>query len=240
MNDTAAPGSTADKTILLVGASRGLGLGLALEYLRRGWRVIATVRTAGNVSALRGADADEQRRLEVELLDINFPEQIAALRQRLAGRRIDLLFVNAGVMSPPYEKIGNVTTEEFCRVMVTNALSPLRVVETLAALVPAGGTIAVMSSNMGSAANNTKGEAEVYRASKVALNSLMRSFAAREKAVPRLLLAMDPGWVRTDMGGQRAPLDVKTSVTGLADTLTARAGETGMAFINYKGETVPW
>ncbi len=228
------------KTVLMVGASRGLGLGLALEYLRRGWRVIATVRKVEGAPALRGANDDERGRLEIEVVDINLPDQLAALRQRLAGRRIDLLFVNAGVMSPPQEKIGNVTTEEFTRVLVTNALSPLRVVESFASLVPAGGTIAVMSSNMGSAANNVKGELEVYRASKVALNSLMRSFAARETAVPRMLLAMDPGWVRTDMGGQRAPLDVETSVRGMADGIDARAGQTGMAFFNYKGETVNW
>lgn len=235
------PASSAPvKTVLMVGASRGLGLGLALEYLRGGWRVIATVRNSEGAVALRGANADEQHRLEIESLDINFPEQIAALRRKLEGRRIDLLFVNAGVMSPPREKIGNVTTEEFTRVLVTNALSPMRVVEKFSALVPAGGTIAVMSSSMGSAAKNEKGEAEVYRASKVSLNSLMRSYAARETAVPRLLLAMDPGWVRTDMGGERAPLDVETSVRGMVDTITARAGTTGMAFINYKNETVPW
>jgi NAD(P)-dependent dehydrogenase (short-subunit alcohol dehydrogenase family) len=234
-----APSSSV-KTVLMVGASRGLGLGLALEYLRRGWRVIATVRKIESAPALRGANGDEQARLEIEVLDINLPDQLAALRQRLAGRRLDLLFVNAGVMSPPQEKIGNVTTEEFTRVLVTNALSPLRMVESFASLVPAGGTIAVMSSGMGSAANNEKGEAEVYRASKVALNSLMRSFAARETAVPRVLLAMDPGWVRTDMGGQRAPLDVATSVRGMADVIDARAGRTGMAFINYKGDTVNW
>ena len=228
------------KTVLMVGASRGLGLGLALEYLRRGWRVIATVRKIENAPALRGANDDEQGRLEIEVLDINRPDQLVALRARLARRSLDLLFVNAGVMSPPQEKIGNVTTEEFTRVLVTNALSPLRVVESFASLVPAGGTIAVMSSNMGSAANNEKGEAEVYRASKVALNSLMRSYAARETAVPRVLLAMDPGWVRTDMGGQRAPLDVATSVRGMVEVIDARAGKTGMAFINYKGDTVNW
>ena len=232
--------SSSVKTVLLVGASRGLGLGLALEYLRRGWRVIATVRKIDRASPLRGANDEENGRLEVEVLDINLPEQVTALRQRLGSRRIDLLFVNAGVMSPPYENIGNVTTEEFTRVLVTNALSPLRVVELFASLVPAGGTIAVMSSGMGSAANNLKGEAEVYRASKVALNSLMRSFAARETAVPRTLLAMDPGWVRTDMGGQRAPLDVETSVRGMIDVIDARMGQAGMAFINYKGDTVPW
>lgn len=232
--------TTTVKTVLMVGASRGLGLGLALEYLRRGWQVIATVRKHDATSPLERVSGAERKRLEIELLDINLPDQVAELRQKLEGRCIDLLFVNAGVMSSRQEKIGNVTTEEFCRVLVTNALSPLRMVETFKSLVPAGGTLAVMSSNMGSAANNDKGEAEVYRASKVALNSLMRSLAAREKDVPRVLLAMDPGWVRTDMGGERAPLDVETSVRGMVATIDAQAGKPGMRFINYKGETVNW
>ena len=232
--------SSSVKTVLLVGASRGLGLGLALEYLRRGWRVIATVRKIDRASPLRGANDEENGRLEVEVLDINLPEQVTALRQRLGSRRIDLLFVNAGVMSPPYENIGNVTTEEFTRVLVTNALSPLRVVELFASLVPAGGTIAVMSSGMGSAANNLKGEAEVYRASKVALNSLMRSFAARETAVPRTLLAMDPGWVRTDMGGSAAPVGVDESARGMVAMIERERGKRRHAFIDYQGAELAW
>ncbi len=129
--------SSLPKTVLIVGASRGLGLGLAIEYLRVGWRVIATVRKPAADSPLQRAGHNAAGRLEIETVDINLPEQVAAMRQRLVGRRLDVLFVNAGVANRRDEKIGEVSTEEFNRLMVTNALSPMRVVESFAELVPA-------------------------------------------------------------------------------------------------------
>ena len=164
----------AEPTALIIGASRGLGLAMAEEYLKRGWRVVATVRGQGR-TALHGLRSD---RLEVETVDIADEAQIAALGGRLSGRRFDLLFVNAGVTNDPEERIGAVSTEEFVRVMVTNALGPMRVVETLADTVRPGGTVGVMSSGLGSIADNLSGGWEVYRGSKAALNMLMRSFAA--------------------------------------------------------------
>ena len=220
-------------TALIVGASRGLGLGLCREFRQRGWQVIGTVR--GEVPGELAGDA-----IEVETVDINEPGEVAALRQRLDGRALDLLFVNAGVSNDQSETIGQVSTEVFTRVMVTNALSPMRVVETLGDLVTPAGTVAVMSSVLGSVGGNTDGGYEVYRASKASLNTLMRSFAARNKRDGRALLCLHPGWVRTAMGGSAAPLDVETSARGLADTIIARQGKGGLSFLDYKGETVPW
>jgi len=231
-------------TILVVGASRGLGLGLVREYLRRGWRVVGTVRDSGRdparPTALHALAAEQPARLAIEIVDITRPDQVAALRARLDGRRIDLLFVNAGVSNGPAETIATVSTEEFMRVMLTNALSPMRVVEALADLVPPSGTIAVMSSGLGSVANNDRGGYEVYRASKASLNTLMRSFAARHSDDPRTLLTIAPGWVRTDMGGPAAALDVETSIRGVADTIAARAGQPGLAYLDHAGRIVPW
>jgi NAD(P)-dependent dehydrogenase (short-subunit alcohol dehydrogenase family) len=162
------------QTVLIIGASRGLGYAMAEEYLKRGWRVVATVRGEGR-TRLHDLAADAGRRVEIETLDINFPEQIAALRTRLAGSAFDLLFVNAGVANThPNATLAEVSTDEFVRVMVTNALSPMRVVEALQDLVPPTGVIGVMSSGQGSVANNTVGMREVYRGSKAALNTFMR------------------------------------------------------------------
>ena len=223
------------QTALIIGASRGLGLGLAQEYASRGWHVIATVRNAGQPGALAAVTPA----VRIEAVDINHTGEVLALRDRLAGTALDLLFVNAGVANGPSEVIPDVSTEDFVRTMTTNALSPLRVIEALAELVTPTGTIAAMSSGLGSVTNNTRGEWEVYRASKAALNTMLRSYAVRSGA-GRTVLAVAPGWVRTDMGGPNAGLDVETSVRGMADMVAARAGTGGVAYVNYLNEVLPW
>ncbi len=226
-------------TALIIGASRGLGLGLVREYLARGWNVVATVRGEAP-TALHGLAEEAGDRLRIEQLEITDPEQIQALRERLAGRTLDLLFVNAGIANGASETIGQASTEAFMQVMVTNALSPMRLVEALQERVPPTGTIVVMSSGLGSIAGNERGGWEVYRGSKAALNMLMRSFAARHATDPRCFVIMAPGWVRTDMGGPDAALDIETSVTGMVDTLAAQSGRAGLHFLNYQGTVMPW
>ncbi|GAB7070638.1 SDR family NAD(P)-dependent oxidoreductase [Mycobacterium hodleri] len=223
-------------TALIVGASKGLGLAMVAEFLRRDWRVVATVR--GDAPApLRELDASG--RLEIETLDVTVPEQIAALRDRLAGRRLDLLFVNAGIAHDNVP-VAEVSTDSFVEVMVTNALSPLRVVETLEDLVPESGTIGIMSSRQGSISQNTRGGHEVYRASKSALNQLFRSYAARHAGDPRTLLLINPGHVQTELGGKGATLTVDDSVPGVVDVIVAHAGDGGLQFLDYHDAVVPW
>jgi NAD(P)-dependent dehydrogenase (short-subunit alcohol dehydrogenase family) len=231
--------AVSDKWLLLIGASRGLGYALAGEYLKRDWNVVATQR-GNSKTKLHDLAAISGGRLEIETVDITDPDQVAGLRVRLSSRKFDLLFVNAGVKNDDRETIADVSTDEFVRVMVTNALSPMRVVETLQDVVPPNGTIGVMSSGQGSVANNENGSYEVYRASKAALNTLMRSFAARHRDDARTLLLMAPGWVRTDMGGPQARLSIEESIPNLADTINAQAGKAGLQYLDYIGRTVPW
>jgi NAD(P)-dependent dehydrogenase (short-subunit alcohol dehydrogenase family) len=229
----------AGQTVLIIGASRRLGYALASEYLARGWQVTATARGAGR-AGLHDLARSSAGRLVVETVDITVPEQVAALHEGLAQARFDLLFVNAGVTHGPGETVADVSTDTFVRLMVTNALSPMRVVETLQDLVAAHGTIAVMSSGQGSIANNDKGGFEIYRASKSALNQLMRCFAARHVGDPRTLLLMAPGWVQTDLGGPAAPLTIAQSIPGVVDTIEAQAGHGGLQYLDYRGQTVRW
>ncbi|ADU71599.1 SDR family NAD(P)-dependent oxidoreductase [Pantoea sp. At-9b] len=225
--------------VLLIGASRGLGFALAETLLQRGYQVVATGR-AHSTARLEALATRYPAALSVESVDINEPEQVEALHQRLAGREFDMLFVNAGVKNNDGETIADVTTDEFIRVMVTNALSPLRVIETFKDNVTASGTIAVMSSGQGSLTNNTNGNYEVYRGSKAALNMLMRSFAARHQGDGRTLLLMAPGWVRTDMGGPEARLSIDESIPNLLNTMEAWQGRSGLHYLDYLGREVPW
>jgi NAD(P)-dependent dehydrogenase (short-subunit alcohol dehydrogenase family) len=231
--------ATTGKSALIIGASRGLGYALAAEYLARGWQVTATVRGSGS-TGLHNLAKSSDGRLNVETVDITVPDQVAELRGRLAQEAFDLLFINAGVTNGPEETVADVPTDTFIRLMVTNALSPMRVVEALQELVTSNGTIGVMSSGQGSIANNDKGGFEIYRASKSALNQLMRSFAARHAGDPHTLLLMAPGWVQTDLGGPAAPLTIDQSIPGVADTIEAQAGKGGLQYLDYQGRTVRW
>lgn len=233
------PPHSSNKKLLLVGASRGLGFALAQEYLKRGWEVVATER-GSRPSGLHELAQTQDGRLEIEHVDINHPDQVSALRARLAARKFDMLFVNAGVTTASHETAAEVSTDEFVRVMVTNALSPVRVIEALQDVVHPGGTIGIMSSGRGSLTNNENGYEDVYRGSKAALNMFMRSFAARHADVPRTLLLMAPGWVRTDMGGPDARLGIADSIPNLADTMDAQAGNPGLHYLDYLGRQIPW
>jgi NAD(P)-dependent dehydrogenase (short-subunit alcohol dehydrogenase family) len=227
-------------TILLIGASRGLGYAMAAEFLTKGWTVVGTVREGSGRTKLHDLAEMSAGHVEIETVDICAPDQVAALHGRLAGRMFDMLFVNAGVTNNVNETIADVATEEFVRVMVTNALSPMRVTEALQDLVAPAGLLGVMSSGQGSISNNESGQREVYRGSKAALNMFMRSFAARHAGTARAMVLMAPGWVRTEMGGPDARLTIEDSVPNLVEVLLAKRERPGLEYLDYLGRTVPW
>lgn len=221
---------------LVIGASRTLGLGLVGQFADRGWQVTGTVRGAGRTGLHELAETSGGR-VEVEQVDMTVPADLATLRDRVPGP-LDLLLVNAGVTGDDVP-VGEVDAAEFARVLTTNAWGPMQAIEVLAPLVTPTGTIAVMSSRQGSIGLNTRGGHEVYRASKSALNQLMRSYATRAEP-GRTLLCLHPGWVQTELGGAGAPLTVAESVAGLARTIEAHAGEPGLQFRDHQDDVVPW
>ena len=234
-----SPGN-AVPAVLIIGASRGLGHALAAEFLKREWNVAGTVRASNERTALHDLADGFPGRVDIEVLDINQPAQIAALRARLSGRSFEMLFVNAGTTSSEQLPIGQVATDDFVDVMVTNALSPMRVIEGLEDLVTPEGLIGVMSSGQGSITNNTTGLREVYRGSKAALNMFMRSFAARQSATERALVLMAPGWIKTDLGGPDAPFTIEEAVPAVVDVLLAKRSRPGLEYLDRFGQTVPW
>ncbi|MEV6795450.1 SDR family oxidoreductase [Streptomyces sp. NPDC051320] len=227
-------------TALIIGASRGLGHAMAAEFLDRGWSAIGTVRDTTSRTPLHDLADRSDGRVSVEHLDINEPDHLAPLHERLAQRRLDLLFVNAGTTSNEQTPIGAVPASDFVQVMITNALSPMRVIEALEDLVTPTGLIGAMSSGQGSITNNTTGGREVYRGSKAALNIFLRSFAARQAETQRAFVLLAPGWIRTDLGGPDAPFTVEESVPLLVDVLLSRLGTPGLAYLDRSGGTVPW
>jgi NAD(P)-dependent dehydrogenase (short-subunit alcohol dehydrogenase family) len=228
-----------EKSVLIVGASRGLGLAMAAAFVARDWRVRATVRGTTRTGLHDLAESAGGRLIIEENVDITVPRQLAALRGRVAGTAFDLLFVNAGISNGDVP-VTDVSTETFHDVMVTNALSPVRVVEVFRDVVTPAGTIGVMSSRQGSVTLNTTGGYEVYRASKSALNQLMRSYAARHADDPRTLLLISPGWVPTELGGPNAPLTIEESVPGVLATIAKHTGAGGLRFLDHRSRTVPW
>jgi NAD(P)-dependent dehydrogenase (short-subunit alcohol dehydrogenase family) len=230
---------TSGRRVLLIGASRGLGLALAQEWAGDGREVMATVRGSGRTRLHDLADA-RPGQVEIETVDVTEPADVTALHSRLADRVFDLLFVNAGVTNQPEGTVAQTSTEEFNRVMVTNALSPMRVIETLQDHVEPGGTIGVMSSGQGSVANNERGGHEVYRGSKAALNTFMRSYAARHDGERRTLVLMAPGWVSTELGGPDARLSIDESIPNVVGTLDSLQGRPGLHYVDYLGRPVPW
>ncbi len=227
-----------EQTALIVGASRGLGLGLAEEYLRRGWRVIATERRRSEpLHAL--ADRSEGR-LRIESVDVADDAQIAALAERLGGDTLDLLFLNAGVGSAT--DFMEASSGESARVIHVNAVGPARLARLLLDRVrPETGVIAFMSSRMGSIAQDTDGGWEAYRASKSAQNAFAAALAARQARERGLtILSFEPGWVKTDLGGPHAELTVEDSVPALTDLVERHRGAGGHHYLDHQGRTVPW
>lgn len=218
---------------LIVGASRGIGLGLVQELARRGWRVIGTVRDPGATEKLSAAGAG------AEVLDVADPAGPAALRARLAGQVFDLLIVNAGIAGPEHQCVEQVTAGETAELFLTNAIGPVRVARGLLDLMKPGAVVAFTTSRMGSVDLNTAGDMELYRASKAALNSLTRSLTAKLDR-PVTVLSLHPGWVWTGIGGPGASLNVPTSVRGMLDAIEDRRRTGQHGFVDHSGAELAW
>jgi NAD(P)-dependent dehydrogenase (short-subunit alcohol dehydrogenase family) len=229
--------TAASQTILIVGASRGLGLGLVAEHLARGFDVIATVRKPEDEAGLKALPGAE--RLTLHQIDVTSDADIGRLVAHLSTP-LDIAFINAGVAGP--KSVVSADADTLNQVMQANVFGPVRLAHALLGHVrEQTGTLAFMSSIMGSIAENESGGMEVYRASKTAQNSLARSLwltAALPSGIT--VLSIHPGWVRTDMGGSGADIDVATSVAGIADQLAANAGAQAHRFIDYTGREIAW
>ena len=217
---------------LIIGASRGIGLGLAAELIGRGWDVVATHRSASPALAATGA--------RLAQVDIDDSATVSTLAASLAGQTFDHVLINAGVSGGKGDTASNVARDSMAQLFWTNAIAPISAGRILLPLVKEGGSIGFMSSILGSVGGRNHAHAELYSASKAALNSLTRGFAVQDVSSRAVaVLTLHPGWVKTDMGGDGADIDVATSVKGLADVIAA-ARPPGQRYLDYTGATIPW
>jgi NAD(P)-dependent dehydrogenase (short-subunit alcohol dehydrogenase family) len=226
----------APRSILIIGASRGLGLGLASEFAAQGWAVTATVRNAAQHAPLQALPG-----VRVEQLEMTDPGSLEQLAGRLSGQQFDVIFVNAGVAGPAHHSTAQANAEEMGQLFLTNAVAPLRVAERLLPQLSAEhGLIVFMSSILGSIEAGAGLGMPLYGASKAALNHLVQCFV-RGQDNPRLgVLLMHPGWVRTDMGGADAPLDIDSSCKGMVQQVSATVGHPGLRYQDFEGNPLPW
>ena len=207
-------------TILITGAGRGLGLELARQYREDGWRVIGT---------LRGE------------LDVTNADQIKALSSKLKGVPIDVLFCNAGISGKRGMALGSFDYQDWESVLRVNLFGAAAVIEALVDNVAASEkkTIVVMSSRLGSI-TEASGMTLPYATSKAALNMLAKGLSATLAPRGIIVVAVSPGWVRTDMGGQSAPLTPESSVRGLRKVIGSLRREDSGRFLSHDGSSIPW
>jgi NAD(P)-dependent dehydrogenase (short-subunit alcohol dehydrogenase family) len=225
-------------TVLLTGANRGLGLEFARQYAGRGWRVHACCRNPASAAELNRMAGPS---LTVHALDVSDFDAVAVLARSIS-EPIDVLLANAGVYGPNKMVLGQIDYAAWEEVFRVNAMAPLRLAECFVEHVARSQkkTIAAITSLMGSIAANSGGRHYLYRSSKAALNAVVKSLAIdlRERGVTAV--TVHPGWVKTDMGGADADLEIPAAVSSMIGVLERlRPGDSGK-FLNYDGGELPW
>ena len=238
-------------TVLVTGASRGLGLEFTRQYAAAGWQVLACARDPAGAAALQEASAAAPGRVTLHALDVADHASIDRLATQLEGAAIDVLLNCAGTMGNgnfaaqglAFGRFGGTDYADWERVLRINVLGPMKMAEAFVGQVARSEQrrIVTLTSILGSIARNTRGSLYGYRSSKAAVNAVMKSMAIDLAASHGIAAtAIHPGWVRTDMGGPRADIDAPTSVAGMRRVIDALTVESAGRYWMYDGSTLPW
>ncbi|MBX7228799.1 MAG: SDR family oxidoreductase [Burkholderiaceae bacterium] len=221
------------KTVLIIGASRGIGFEFATQYAANGWQVFASGRDEAALARLQALGC------HTFMLDVTDPVAVSNFGKKLSAEKMDVAIVNAGVAGERTAAMQAPTQQEFDWVMRTNVWGPMQVIAQLPPLLNKGSKLAVLSSRMGSIGSRASNAWWLYRASKAALNSVLKD-ASIALSGTTTCVALHPGWVRTEMGGANADLSVQESVNNMRHTLlSVTPGQNG-SYLNYDGEEIPW
>jgi NAD(P)-dependent dehydrogenase (short-subunit alcohol dehydrogenase family) len=227
---------------LITGANRGLGLEFARQYLGDGWQVYAACRNPASASELRRLAGNSDDKLQILAMDVTDTASIQAAATELDGQAIDLLLNNAGIIGPRGQTIGNIDYDAWAEVLAVNTMGPMRVSEGFVEHVARSDRklIVTLTSGMGSIADNSSGGSIVYRSSKAAVNMVMRSLAIDLAPRGITCAVVNPGWVRTDMGGPNATLEPSESISALRRLIAILGPEQSGKFFNHTGREYPW
>ena len=227
---------------LITGANRGLGLEFAKQYLADNWQVYAACRDPSSASELRRLADGSRGKLQVLSMDVSDLAKVRAAAVELKGKPIDLLLNNAGIGGPRGQTIGNIDYETWARVLDVNTLGPMRVSEAFVDNVARSDRklIVTITSGMGSISDNSSGGAFAYRTSKAAVNMVMRSLAVDLAPRGITCVVINPGWVRTDMGGPNARLTAAESVTAMRRLIDKLGPAQSGKFFNHDGREYAW
>ncbi len=228
-------------TAMITGANRGIGLEMLHQYSEAGWQVLGTCRDVAGAEAAR-AIADDNPAVTLYPLDVTDSAAVAALADQLEGSAIDVLILNAGVMSPASNTLGKLDAADFLRVLEVNVVAPAICAQAFRSHVAASErrTLVGIGSFLGSIASNDDGGLYSYRSSKAGIHAVMRSLSVdlREQGVTAI--AVHPGWVQTDMGGADATISAQESVAGIRRVIDGlKPGDSGR-LLTYAGEVLPW
>jgi len=226
--------------VLITGANRGIGLEFVRQYAGEGFRVIACCRDPFKATVLTTLAASSGGKVSVQALDVSDFSQIERLASELKDRAIDLLINNAGFY--PHGSFASTNYDEWQKAFLINTMAPMRMVEAFVEQVAASRLrkIVTLSSKMGSIADNDSGGSYPYRTSKAAVNMVMKNLAIQLKPRGIATCTLHPGWVKTDMGGANAPINVQQSVTGMRAVIQQLSIDNAGRFIAYDGQEIPW
>ncbi|MGC1346286.1 MAG: SDR family oxidoreductase [Methyloceanibacter sp.] len=227
---------------LITGANRGLGFEFARQYLAHGWQVYAACRDPASASELSRLADDSDDKLRILAIDVTDRTGIREATTELDRQPIDLLLNNAGIIGPRGQTIGNIDYEAWAEVLAVNTMGPMRVSEAFVEHVASSDRklIVTLTSGMGSIADNTSGGSIVDRSSKAAVNMVMRSLAIDLAPRGITCVVVNPGWVRTDMGGPNASLEPSESISALRRLIATFGPEQSGKFFNHTGREYPW